>query len=168
MVSALVVGTNTYQSQAAADTVLGDLIHTTAWSFIDADTKALSLITAFTDIEQLNLVDPDTQVAIAPGAAPAAIKQAQAELAFVYSQDPDAANSTSSDGTNVKQVKAGEAQVTFFAPVDGTNFPARVQALITPYLPGSGTSTNGSYTSGACDASSFDTADELLLNKGLS
>lgn len=169
MVSSLVVGTNTYQSQGDANTLLGDWIHTSAWAAVPSPTKDKALITAFRDIELLNLIDPDTGSAIDASAAPVAIKSAQAELAFTYSQDADAASSATSDGTNIRSVGAGSAKVAFFAPKDGTRFTARVMNWLKPYIAASASAagtTAASYVSGACDASSFDSGDELLLNRG--
>lgn len=168
MVSALVVGTNTYVTQAEADTILGDLIHTQQWAFVDATLKVLALITAFTDLNLLGLVDPDTGVAIDASAAPTPIKQAQAELAYVYSQDPTLATAAASGASNVKRVKADTAEVEFFIPKLGTKFAARIMALIKPYLPGAGAaSISGSFASGTCPTSKFDTCDAFTLNQGL-
>lgn len=170
MVSTLVVGTNTYQSQADANALLADLIHTTAWSTVFSDTKNRALITAFKDIELLSLIDPDTGAAIDASAAPAPIKQAQAELAFIYSQDPETASQVAADATNVKSVGAGSARVAFFAPKDGTKFASRVMDLLKPYIQAAASaagSTAASYVTGACNASSFDANDSLTLNRGL-
>lgn len=169
MVSALVVGTNTYITLAESNTILGDLIHTQQWAFVDDTTKTLALITAFTDLDQLGLVDPGTGSPIDDSNAPAPVKQAQAELAFIYSQDPTLATAGSSGATNIRRVKADTAEVEFFQPKTGAKFSARIMALITAYLPGAGTgNVSGSFASGTCATSEFDRSDELLLDKGLS
>jgi len=164
---ALVVGTNTYQTVADADAYLASLIHTQAWAFVDANTKCLALITAFTDIQQLDLVFEGS--AIDPANAPAGVKAAQAELAFAYSQDADLATSATTGGTNTKRVQAGSAQVEFFRPQEGGRFPTRVLRILAPFMPSSSGALGvpgGSFTTGANDRSSFDDFDRGPLREG--
>jgi hypothetical protein len=52
MVSALVVNLNTYGTRTEADTYLEDSPRTTAWAFVDEDTKDRSLIAATREIEK--------------------------------------------------------------------------------------------------------------------
>ena len=51
MVTAIAVGTNSYITQAEADTELGDNISTGGWAFLGTEAKSQSLITAFSLLE---------------------------------------------------------------------------------------------------------------------
>ncbi len=166
MPTAIAVGTNSYATIIEANTFLDDLIYSGSWEFLGDDTKTRALITAFTDLDQLGLVD-SAGVAIVIASAPEDIKRAQSELAFIYTEDPDAAEGVTSGSTNLRRVKADTVEVEFFIGKDGTRFPIRVMRTISNYLPGaSGGSVLGSLATGSCDASSFDSADRHGLTEG--
>ena len=170
MVSTLVVGTNTYQLQTSADTILADNIATGAWAFLSADTKAQALITAFNMLETQawnGEKTSDSQTAQHPRTgltncngdeidsatiAPDIIR-AQALLAFELSQDPTLAGSANT-GSNIKKLQAGAASIEYFERTDDddyptSRFPSRVQELLACYLKsGSFTGTTESFGTG--------------------
>lgn len=180
MVSTLVVGTNTYQLQASADTILGDNIATAAWATKSPNTKAQALITAFYMMEtqawQGEKTGGDAQTAQHPrigltncngdeidsaSIAPD-ILRAQALLAFELSVDPSIAGSPNT-GSNIKKLQAGSASIEYFERTDDdefptTRFPARVQELLACYLE-SGAFTGGTEAFGTDGESIFGPCD---------
>ncbi len=61
---------------------------------------------------------------------PQAVKDAQCELAYELSQDPDMETAQSAGGDNVKRVKAGSVEVEKFNAQAGTRFPRPVMSLL--------------------------------------
>lgn len=163
MVATIVVGTNSYETEAEADTYLEAAVHGTAWA--TATNKVESLITAYRDISLMTLVDPVTGLAVDPSSAPQPVKDAQSELALVLSSSPASAQASGQGGTNIKSAGAGSAKVVFFRPEDKTRFPTIVSRLLAPYI-GAGASAaggiQGSCASGVDGTSSFDTGGSLL------
>jgi hypothetical protein len=162
MVSTLVVGTNTYVTNAEADTYLEDSITGGPWAFLDEETQDRSLISAFRILAKQpwagSKTDPD-QLADFPrtgiecngetvdsALVPEDIKSAQIELALLLGQDPTLANS-SNTGSNTKRLQAGSASVEYFNSTDGSGgtqasrFPPQIQELLNCYL-GSGSSAS--------------------------
>lgn len=88
------------------------------------------------------------------------------ELALAALVDAGTVKGTST-GSNIQSVNAQGVSVSFFAPVAGGRFPARVMELVGQYLGGSATSTGsvsasglaGSYASGTDGESAFDDDD---------
>jgi len=128
MVSVLVVGTNTYQLQAAASALLEDnILAHTAWTALASDDKDRALITAFNVLEGIVWQGEKTGTAqhprtgltncngddISSASTAPDILMAQAVLAYEYSQDPSLAGS-SATGAQLKRAKAGSAEVEFF------------------------------------------------------
>lgn len=160
----IVVGTNSYETLAEANTYLEAAIHATAWKFLASATRERALITAFRDISLLDLIDPDTGAAINPALAPQPIKDAQSELAFAFTQDTALATAQTRGGSNTRSVKAGSAGVEFFAPVNGGRFPPIVGRLLAPYIgAGSSGGTSGSESYGTGECSQFGSQGGGLL-----
>ena len=162
MTATIVVGTNSYATEAESATILEEFVHAGNWAF--ALNRVPALITAFYDISQFTLTDPVTGVVIDPSAAPSPIKQAQSLLAFEYSQKPALATASGHGGTNISSVKAGSAQVQFFRPEDKSRFPTLVLRLLAPYL-GIGSGVLGSYASGTGASTSFKSGGEEGLTE---
>lgn len=162
MAATIVVGTNSYVTEAESLTILEEFVHAGAW--ITTTKRVTSLITAYYDIAHFTLTDPDTGVAVDPLSAPTAVKQAQCLLAFDYSQDPTLAEASGQGGTNTKSAKAGSAAVEFFRPEDKTRFPSLVQKFIGPYISTPSGSIVGSCASGTDGVSEF---KEGLFNEQL-
>ena len=133
-----------------------------------------SLTLTFKDQEALHprtgLTDCDN-VAIDDNTVAQQIEDAQVELAFDLSQD-DTLEAKQNQGSNIKSVGAGSAQVEFFRasnrPGEASRFPSIVQELIKCFT-GSGTQLNsGSISSGTDHCSEFDSCDVYDLNDGKS
>lgn len=181
MVSTLVVGTNTYQLQASANTILGDNIATAKWATKPSATKDAALITAFNLMETQRWQGEKTQPAPTQTAqhprtglvncngeaidsatiAPDVIR-AQALLAFELSEDPTLAGGTTT-GSNIKKLQAGSASIEFHERTNDSGdpvnfrFPPRVQELLACYL--EGVLTGGVEAIGADGESIFDPCD---------
>jgi hypothetical protein len=183
--SALVVGTNTYVTLAEASVFLGDSTRAAdLWAGLDPDTQNRSLLTATkllerpdwngqeTDPAQIlafprtGLTDQDGN-AVDPTMVPQEIKDAECELAFELTQNPDLETSMGT-GSNIRVAKAGPAEVEYFRPTDGTRnmrFPWIVQELVAPFLGGRNPTLG--IVSGTDVGSAFDAADEYGFNQGL-
>lgn len=153
MVATITVGTNSFVTDAESLTILEEFVHAGAWS--TALNRVTSLITAYYDITNLTLIDPDTSLPVDASSAPTAVKQAQSLLAFDFSQKPALATASGQGGTNVKSVGAGSARVGFFRPEDPTRFPTIVQRLLAPFLTSTSGSLAGSCATGTDGTSSF-------------
>ncbi|HEU4895121.1 MAG TPA: DnaT-like ssDNA-binding protein [Acidimicrobiia bacterium] len=90
------------------------------------------------------------------------------ELALSLLGDPTALDKKSTR-TDIRNVTAGTAEVTFFQPPTGeeTRFPTIVQELVGCFLAGSATVIGRPLASGTEEDSSF-TEDDFELNEGLS
>lgn len=104
---------------------------------------------------------------------PTDIQAAQAELAFIFSQDPAAEGnvgaSSSAPSDNIKKVEAGSAKVTYFRPGNSPPYPTITWQLIKGYREGAcGTgSGTGMAAFGTGDASAFTCPSERYgLNRG--
>lgn len=120
-------------------------------------TLTLTFAAQVSDFPRTGLVDCDGD-AVGETAYPKDIKEAQYNLAFEMSQDPESAASAG-QGSNVKSVGAGSAKVEFFRPESNTiRFPVQVQSLLKCYLAGStALSMIGGFRGGADNPSTFDT-----------
>lgn len=160
MAPSIVVGTNSFVTEAESRTILEEFVHAGAWEF--SLNRVSSLITAFYDITTLTLTDPDTGVEINAASAPTPVKQAQSLLAFDLSQKPGLVSESGHGGTNISSVGAGSAKVSFFRPETKGRFPTLVRRLLQPYLGSAAASISGSLASGTGAASSFDCPPETL------
>lgn len=107
--------------------------------------------------------------AIADGTIPDDIFAAQSWLAGVILADASAASS-SGEGSNVKQAKAGSASVTFFTPTTGTGADFRLPQVAHDYnkcYTQSAPGVSAPVITGTEQPSSF-CEDDYGLNKGLS
>lgn len=180
MVSTLVVGTNTYATDAFADTYLGDSARAAAWADLDEDVQAQLLISAARllekqcwlgtrTVESQPMKWPRMGVVDAEGIAqsttlmPLDLQRGQVELAFELSLDPDL-EAQLSNATNISSVKAGSAQVTFFRPGGAfgtraaTRFPTIVQEYVGQFMCGF-RSALGAIATGTGACSEFDDSD---------
>lgn len=111
-----------------------------------------------------------TALAIADGTTPDDMFYAQAWLAGVILAN-NAASSSSGEGANIKQAKAGSASVTFFTPTTGTASDTRLPQVAHDYTKcytDAGTSSGiaGPTATGTSQTSSFcEDADEF--NEGM-
>lgn len=174
MVSTLVVGTNTYVTQAEATTYLDDSARASAWQFVGSDDKDRALLTALREIDKqifegaktvstqelefprTGLTDKDGN-SVASDSVPEVVKNAQMELAYEISQSSSLEGSTGTADNN-KRIKAGSVEVERFRPVSGTRFPQIVQEYLRAFLRGVG-SVSYPTASGTSIASEFDTSD---------
>jgi hypothetical protein len=156
MAPSIVVGTNSYVTEAESNTILEEFVLPAAQAWPFSIVKVPSLITAFYDISSFTLIDPTTGLEVDPNAAPTPVKQAQALLAAEYSSNPKTAAARGQGGSNIKSVGAGSAKVSFFRPEDKTRFPSIVGRLLAPYLTASSSSVFGSFASGTDGVSSFE------------
>lgn len=96
------------------------------------------------------------------------VEDAQIELAFDLTQD-DTLESQKNQGSNIKRVGAGSAQVEFFRasnkPGEASRFPSIVQELIRCFL-GGGSTVNGAASFGTDHASQFDDCDRYEVRDG--
>lgn len=165
MAPTIVVGTNSYATEAESLTILEEFVFASSWPF--ALNRVPSLITAFYDIGQFDLIDPVTGVAVDASAAPTPVKQAQCIIAHAFSQNPTIANQNGVGGTNIKSAGAGSARVTFFRPEDKTRFPVAALRLLQPYLSGGSSSgIGGSCATGVDGVSSFGSGGSEGLSEG--
>lgn len=181
MPSALVVGTNTYVTQAQADTYLGDsFAWSTNWSALTSDQKDLALLSAFRLLEKQQWEGTPTAgpahfpasgvtdclgEAIPDSTVPPDIEAAQIELAYAISQNPDLETNTTTDD-NTKRLQAGSASIEFFnrdGTIFATRFPGNVMELIKCYLRSSSASC-GPEAIGATGESIFDECDDYDRN----
>lgn len=152
----ITVGANSYETLTEANDYLDGQIYAKSWKTKPQPDRERALITAFRDIQTVELIDPDTGVAIDPADAPQGVKDAQSELAFAFIEDPSLATGALQGGSNTRRVKAGSAEVEFFRPEDGGRWPPIVLRLLAPFMPASGATFLGSYATGADGCSSFE------------
>lgn len=181
---ALVVGTNSYKSQADADAYFADSLRAAEWAAIVSDTKDAGLIEATRIFERqtwagekeipsqtlafgrTGLTDNEG-VALTPAETLDVVGEAQFEYALFLITDPTQINNREATGSNIKKLEAGSAKVTYFKRVNGTRFPLTVTDLIGDWFGGKGGTTIGGVVSGNCDSSSFTTPDDDYgLNRG--
>lgn len=97
------------------------------------------------------------------------VEEAQIELAFDLTQDTTL-ETKPNQGSNIKKVGAGSAEVEFFRPTNGvgqaSRFPPVVQELLRCFLGGSNQSQSGAIATGTCERSQFDDCDRFELLDG--
>ena len=130
MPSALVVGTNTYIDLVTATALLDDSIHAAQWPFVDPDNQTRALLTALrlldlrtwegTKTDPLQALQwPRTGAIdrfgqpVDTATVPAQIEQAQAQLAYLLSQNPTLEDAGGT-GSNEKRLQAGSAEIEYF------------------------------------------------------
>lgn len=173
---ALIVGTNSYKSQADADAYFADSLRATEWATIVSGTKDAGLIEATRIFERqtwagekeipsqtlafgrTGLTDNEG-VALTPAETLDVVGEAQFEYALYLITDPTAIGTREATGSNVKKLEAGSAKVTYFKRIKGTRFPLTVTDLIGDWFGGDGGSNVGGFVSGNCDDSSFTDPD---------
>lgn len=175
----LVLGTNSFVEVTDADTYLADSIRGGTWT--DPSTtntkKEQCLVTAYRMLERASwdglptgsqffprsgLVDADGN-AIDDSVVPQFMKDAQIELGNFFLTDSTIETQINT-GSNVSRVKAGSAEVEFFATQTmGTRFPIVVHELIGRYLKSS-TELEGPSVSGLDYDSGLESYD---LNRGI-
>lgn len=97
------------------------------------------------------------------------VEEAQIELAFDLTQDTTL-ETKPNQGSNIKKVGAGSAEVEFFRPTNGvgqaSRFPPVVQELLRCFLGGGNQSQSGAIATGTCERSQFDDCDRFELLDG--
>lgn len=167
----LTVDTNTYITEAEADTYFQGSLNLGDWSGLGSDVKERALVTATRMLERqtwLGTKASDAQTlswprsgvtdaygnAVSSASVPQAIKDAQAELALALYLTPQVQNQ-SSTSSNTKRLKAGSAEVEYFRPSRGTRFPVIIQELLGSFLSSSTLIAPLAY--GTDQVTSFDT-----------
>lgn len=162
-------GTNAtvFGSLAGATTYFALALGGTGWSAASGTDRQKALVSATRWMQRLGLVDPSDGSTIVPDVAdagvPVPVQEGAYELADALLTDAEAQAATST-GSNVKSVKAGSAEVTFFRATNGTPLPTVAFQLLRPYLAsqqstGDGDGGVGSYASGTDGESSFSDGD---------
>ncbi len=175
---ALVVGTNSYASQADADTYFANSTRATTWSAFTSDQKDEGLIDATRLLERLSwqgtktnpsqtlefprdgLVDCNGEP-VSSAESLIQISEAEFEYAIAILSDSSVLTSTDVTGKNIKKLEAGSAKITFFRPTTGSRTPLLVNEIISCFLLGSISSgvSGGSVVTGTSDSSSFTDPD---------
>ena len=188
MPSALVVGTNTYIDLVTATALLDDSIHAAQWPFVDPDNQTRALLTALrlldlrtwegTKTDPLQALQwPRTGAIdrfgqpVDTATVPAQIEQAQAQLAYLLSQNPTLEDAGGT-GSNEKRLQAGSAEIEYFRPTGGPNgegsarFPPAVEELIREFL-ADGSGLLAPFASGTDEVSTFTDDARFGLVDGL-
>ena len=174
----LVVGTNTYVTEAQADAYLGDSVNGTQWTALTSTQKCQHLISAFRLLELQRWAGTktvDTQTAqwprtgvtcngeaVDPNTVPTRIENGQIELANAIVLNPNLLTSpTGTTTAGIKRARAGSAEVEYFRNnpssriLGNQRFPVPVQELIGCFLAGTPVSASALAT-GTDGESQFD------------
>lgn len=191
MVSALVVGSNTYVDVAYFQAYLADSVRAAETALeIDDETAARLLITAFRILERQtwggSKTDPDQDAqfprtglvrkdgtAVDDNTVPIEIEHAQCELGFdLYLSS--ALETSGGTGNDKRRVRADTVEVEYFRPSGSTNgvggprFGPHIMELIGAFLAGAvGGLFGGTFVSGGVDESAFTDENSLDLGRGL-
>ncbi len=181
---ALVVGGNSYGSQAEADTYFADSINNTLWSAYSSAQKDQGLVTATRQLElqawdgtkevdSQDLDFPRTGLTDCEGNSVTAdesleiAKEGQFEYALALLQDSSLLTTTNVTGTNIKKLEAGSAKITYFRPEKGSKYPLQVLSIMKCFFLGnSSTDATSMSVSGNDDCSSFTDSDQYGLVRG--
>jgi len=162
-----------------ATSYLAGILGAADFAALSADDQARALVSATKWLDRLQWsgapTDPDTPqplafprtglptcrgITYADNIVPDPIVQAMFELAEILAADATAQNS-SGQGSNIKKVGAGSAQVEFFQPTinsaSDTRLPQVAQDLVACFLAGS--ATNKATATGTGNSSAFDEDD---------
>jgi hypothetical protein len=172
---ALVVGTNSYGSQAEADSYFADSLKASIWAAFTVSQKDAGLIevarvmerSAYKGQKELDgqeMSFPRSGVTdcagnpLTPEETLDLAKEAQFEYAILAIQNPAILSNTNPTAANTKRLKAGSAEIEYFRPSKGGGrYPAVVQEILrcvlTSYLR---KGISGSYVSGNGDGTTFD------------
>lgn len=171
---------NSYITASNAAAYFDDALYADAWDAATDAHKDKSLVTATRMLDRQSwqgektdpaqpLQFPRTGLTYLDGtevpsdALPQALLNATCELALALLGDSSVQTNTDTS-SNIQNVTAGPASVTFFKPTSGSRFPTIVQELVGLFLQsaiGSGTATP--YVSGTCERSTFD--DDMSLTE---
>lgn len=181
---ALVVGSNSYGSQAEADTYFEDSINGGIWTAFTSTLKDQGLVTATRQLElqswqgekevpsqdldfpRTGLIDCEGNSVTANESLEIA-KEGQFEYAFALLQNPSILTTTNNTGTNTKKIEAGSAKITYFRPERGSKYPLPVLNIMKCFFLGNSSSDATSMSvSGNCDSSSFTGDDRYGLIEG--
>lgn len=174
---------NVYQDHAAVNSFLRGTIHATGWATALEDAQKKACVTATRMFDRTNwdgtptvdgqdlsfprdgLTDRDG-VALADDTTPQGILDGFSELCGLLI-DEAALQDKANTGSNVKNVKAGSASVTFFNPTQDTagRFPTSVQEQVVPFL--AGNEATGITVTGAGTETEFAATDFGLTREGL-
>jgi len=125
-------GTNSYATLNEAAEYLGLSVRATGWADLETAAKERALVSAWRMLNRLTF--NTATAALLPATPPAALKDAQCELAWELSQDPTLETAQTMGGANIKRVQGGPASVEYFKSVQGLRFPVPVAELLAPLL----------------------------------
>lgn len=170
---ALVVGENSYGSQAESDAYFADTLKSTTWLALSSTIKDACLVEVTRILERRvyagekevstqDLAFPRTGTSDCQGEALTAeeslevIKEAQFEYAYAVSQNVALVNAEAVGAVDVKVYKSNSTRVELFRSKKGTRYPRIVLDIIKCLLAGNSVSViTGSYASGTSDESVF-------------
>jgi hypothetical protein len=158
----LSVGTNSYISNADADSFFDNRLNADAWTSATEDNQTKALITASAQISRLVKSDYKLPLeTIAQG-----LEDATCELAIAMLADNNVVTQSNTD-SNIKQVVAGTASVTFVRATKGARFPTLVMEILRAgEMIDSLTITTTNYGTDA--ESAFCSDNTFTLNRGFS
>lgn len=179
---ALIEGTNSYGSRLGADNYFNDSLKKETWEALSTGKRDQGLVEATRIFERQPLLGekevpsqdlhfPATGLVDNQGNEITATEslvlaqEAQYEYALILINDLSQINEKDATGTNIKKVKAGSAEVTYFKSKSGTRFPVVVQDLISSFIGGG--SVSPPFVSGADQCSSFSDPTRNDLAGGL-
>ena len=171
----LIVGENTWATEAQANEYLDASVSAISWEAFDTDQRARALVSAFRILSRADF-DPSKFVLGQTDPVPANIINAQIEYAALIAADPTLVSAVTGDQqAGTKALGAGSARIEFFnnnpnAQIAGSRrYPSAVHELITPCLAGNGAGAGaalfGGVVSGNEDESSF-TGNPKSLTRG--
>ena len=180
----LVVGTNTFVTQAAADAYMASHARgSVSWGALGDPAKEIYLVTAFRELQRLcykgaktggsaqTAAWPRTSVLDREGdpidenTIPDDIKNAQIEYAYELSVNANIEKDPSSRN-NRKRLKAGPVELENFRPLAGRAYPRVVSEFLAPYLCTDSTTASVGAAYGTTATSKFDDCDAMGLDSG--
>jgi hypothetical protein len=169
----LTVDTNSYISRTNATTYFSNSLKSNDWAAITDNNKDLALMSATRMLDRQTWMGsktsssqalewPRTSVTdkygttVSSSAVPQQVLDACCELALALAMD-GTVETNRSTSSNIKSLKAAEAQVQYFRPVTGGRFPTVTQELIAQFLlTGTAGSISAPTVTGNCGTSQFD------------
>lgn len=164
---ALVIAENSYITREDADSYFADSIRFSLWDALVNDTKDRALITASRQIS-IYVLDEYKLGTVSAGDIPESLAFAAAEYGLDIALDPSVATQANT-GSNTKKLKAGSAEIEYFAPTDITasRFPKYITEMIRDCLGSSDSPVIAPFVSGACEQSSFTNVNKYGYDEGL-
>ena len=123
---ALTVGTNSYTDLTFANAYFADSLRNTEWSALTDAVKEQALVTASRRIS-LSVID-SCQLPLTPP-IDETLQTATSEFALAMAIDATVQTQPNTS-SNIQRLRAGPAEIEFFRPESGTEFPFLVQRLL--------------------------------------